>query len=113
MAKYLVLYTDDPAVAVQMANARPEQLQASREGWMAWRESATKVATLEATSALKSVGIVTSEGILDNQHGATGFSIVEAESKAALLENFKSHPHMATPHATIEVLEMIPMPGRN
>ena len=40
-----------------------------------------------------------------------GFSILQAESQKALTDLLMKHPHQHAPGASIEVLEMMPMPG--
>jgi hypothetical protein len=39
-----------------------------------------------------------------------GYSILQAESKEALAESLKGHPHFMMPDAFIEVTEIMPMP---
>jgi hypothetical protein len=43
--------------------------------------------------------------------GVGGFSILQAESPAALSEVLKGHPHFMAPGATIDVHEFLPLPG--
>jgi hypothetical protein len=41
-----------------------------------------------------------------------GYSILQAETKEALAETLKGHPHfMMGGNASIEIVELIPMPG--
>jgi hypothetical protein len=40
-----------------------------------------------------------------------GFSILQAESKEALAESLKGHPHFMMPDGFIDVIELTPMPG--
>ena len=40
-----------------------------------------------------------------------GFSILQAESKDALMNLLKNHSHFIAPGASIEVFEFLPMPG--
>jgi hypothetical protein len=41
----------------------------------------------------------------------TGFSILQAESERSLTDLLKQHPHHHAPGASIEVPEMMAMPG--
>jgi len=41
----------------------------------------------------------------------SGYSILQAESNDAVLDLLKNHPHQHAPGASIEVLEMMQMPG--
>jgi hypothetical protein len=36
---------------------------------------------------------------------------MQAETKEALAETMKGHPHFMTPDGTIEIVEMMPIPG--
>jgi hypothetical protein len=40
-----------------------------------------------------------------------GYSILQAESKDALMDLLKNHPHFMAPGGSIEVFEFLPMPG--
>lgn len=40
-----------------------------------------------------------------------GYSIMQAETKEALAEKLKGHPHFMTPDGFIEAVEIMPMPG--
>ena len=40
-----------------------------------------------------------------------GFSILQAESKEALAESLKGHPHFMMPDGSIEIVELTPIPG--
>jgi len=41
----------------------------------------------------------------------TGYSIVQADSRAEVERLFEGHPHFHAPGASIEVLEVMPMPA--
>jgi hypothetical protein len=57
------------------------------------------------------VGKVTSTGVTDSDSKVSGYATADGESKDALLELLKSHPHLQRPGASIDVLEMLSMPG--
>ena len=40
-----------------------------------------------------------------------GYSLLQAESKEALAEVLKGHPHFMMPDGFIEVVEIMPIPG--
>jgi hypothetical protein len=40
-----------------------------------------------------------------------GYSIVEGDSKEAIVELLRTHPHLKRAGASIDLLEMITMPG--
>jgi hypothetical protein len=47
----------------------------------------------------------------EERDAGTGYSILQAESKDALMALLKNHPHFMAPGASIEVFEFLPMPG--
>ena len=40
-----------------------------------------------------------------------GYSFMQAESKEALAELMKDHPHFMMADGTIEIVDLVPMPG--
>jgi hypothetical protein len=98
MSKFLVLYRSSVSAREQMANATPEQAQAGMQAWQAWAESAGPA-------------IVDLGAPLDGEGDVTGFSILQADSRASLDELLANHPHRQTPAASIDVLEFMAIPG--
>jgi hypothetical protein len=98
VTKFLVLYRSRVSAREQMANATPEQAQAGMEAWQAWAGKAgSSIADLGAPLA--------------GDGDITGFSILEADSRAAVDELLADHPHRHMPGAEIDVLEFLPLPG--
>lgn len=97
MTKFLVLYRSDATAAEQMANATPEEAAAGMEAWMAWFG--------KAGSAIVDGGSPTQGG--DGTIG--GYSILEADDRAAVDALLVDHPHRAV--GEIDVLETLAMPG--
>jgi hypothetical protein len=60
---------------------------------------------------LQAVSRVTADGVGDSDSQVSGYSIVEGGSKDAVTDLLKTHPHLKRPGASIDVLEMLPMPG--
>ena len=98
MSKFLVLYRSPVSARDQMANATPEQAQAGMQAWQSWAE--------RAGSAIVDLGAP-----LDGDGDATGFSILQADSRASVEELMMDHPHRHTPGAAIDVLEFLAIPG--
>ena len=110
MKKFLVLYRAPIASFDQMMQATPEQQKAGMDAWMAWSN--------KAGSALVDLGSPLGKAIQVKPSGATavrndlgGYSIMQAETKEALAEKLKGHPHLMTPEGFIEAVEIMPMPG--
>jgi hypothetical protein len=100
MAKYMILYCSSESARDMMTNATPEQMKAGMDAWMTW---AGKAPTAHATHA--------GPGSLPGAEEITGYSILQADSTAAVTAVLDGHPHLDMPGNTIEVLEMLPMPG--
>jgi hypothetical protein len=110
MKKFLVLYKAPTASFEQMMKATPEQQKAGMEGWMAWSK--------KAGSSIVDMGAPLGKSLRVSPGGASptvndlgGYSILQGESKEALAETLKGHPHFMTPDGFIEVVELMPIPG--
>jgi hypothetical protein len=93
-----------------MANATPEEMQASMAEWMAWRDEAVKSTKFDWGMPLQGVSQVTTSEIKATSSNVSGYSTMEGD-KDTITELLRSHPHLKRPGATIDVLEMLPMPG--
>ena len=110
MKKFLVLYKAPASAFEQMKNATPEQQKAGMEGWMSWGKKAAGSIVDMGAPLGKSLRVTPdSASPSDNDYG--GYSILQAESKEALAETLKGHPHFMMPGGSIEVVEVMPMPG--
>ena len=110
MKKFLVLYKAPTSAFEQMKKATPEQQKAGMDAWMAWSKKAGSSLVDMGAPLGKSVR-VTKGGASASTNDLGGFSIMQAESKEALAENLKGHPHFAMPDGSIEVVEFMAMPG--
>lgn len=107
MKKYLVLYRSSVPAKEQMMQMTPEQRKASMDAWTSWGE--------KAGSALVEWGAPTGDSTLlrgtPGPGHIGGYSIVRAESLDAARRLFDGHPHFEDPGASIELLELLPLPG--
>src|SRR5579883_1378914 len=110
MKKFLVLYKAPASGFEQMQKATPEQQKAGMEAWMAWGKKAHS-AIVDMGAPLGKSLRVTKGGTSPSTNDLGGYSILQAESKEALAETLKGHPHFMMPDGTIEVVEMMPIPG--
>lgn len=109
MTKFLLLYRSSATPADQMANASAEQAAAGMAAWMAWAANAGH-AIVDFGSPVSAAAHVGPPAPPAGSH-IGGFSILEAESVAALTELIGDHPHLQAPDGSIEVLEFLAMPG--
>lgn len=110
MAKYLILFNSTGSAKELMENATPEQMKASMNEWILWKDEADKTAKFEWGMPLQVVNQINPEGITESHNPASGYATMEGE-KEVILELLKTHPHLKREGATIDLLEMIPMPG--
>jgi hypothetical protein len=110
MKKFLVLYKASAAAFEQMMKATPDQQQAGMDAWMAWsQKAAASIVDLGAPLG-KSLRVTTS-GATPTKNDLGGYSVLQADSKEALAEVLKDHPHFMTPDSSIEVVEVMQLPG--
>ena len=110
MKKFLVLYRAPASSFAQMQKATPEQQKAGMEGWMTWSKKAA-ASIVDMGAPLGKSLRVTQGGAPPNPNDLGGYSILQAESKEALAETLKGHPHFTMPDGSIEVVEVMPIPG--
>jgi hypothetical protein len=107
MKKFLVLYRSTVSPQEQMMGSTPEQTKAGMDAWMAWAK--------QAGSGIVDLGSPLGETAhLNGKPGAGfigGFSIVQAASIGDARKLFDGHPHLHMPGGSIELLELMPIPG--
>ena len=110
MKKFLVLYKAPASSFQQMMKATPDQQKAGMDAWMAWSKKAGG-SIVEMGGPLGKSQRVTKTGSSPTTNDLGGYSVLQAESKEALAESLKGHPHFMTPEGTIEIVEVMPVPG--
>ena len=108
MTKFMVLYRSSTSARDQMASATPEQMKAGMEAWMQWAGKAGD-AVVDLGAPLAPAAHL---GPGSSAAGElSGYSIMQADSAEALGGVLDGHPHLSMPGNSIEVLEMLSMPG--
>lgn len=112
MKKFLVLYKASPEAFKQMmANSTPEQQKAGMDAWMTWSKKAASSIVDMGSPLGKAVRVATGGGVSPITNDLGGYSIMQAESKEELAASMKEHPHLMMPEATIDITEIMPIPG--
>ena len=111
MKKFLVLYRAPTSSFDQMKSATAEQQKAGMDAWMTWMKKAASSIVDMGAPLGKSVRVASSGAASTSTNDLGGFSILQAESKEALAETLKGHPHFMMPEGFIEVVEVMPVPG--
>jgi hypothetical protein len=110
MKKFLVLYKAPMSGFEQMQKATPEQQKAGMEAWMTWSKKAAS-SIVDMGSPLGKSLRVNKGGTAPSTNDLGGYSIMQGESKEAVAESLKGHPHFMMPDGFIEVIELMPIPG--
>ncbi len=104
MEKFLALYRSKMTASEQMTGSSPGEREAGMNAWMAWAG--------KAGDALVDFGSPTQPTSADDPGPAGwigGYSILQAEDTDAVNAVLEGHPHHQV--GTIEVLQILPMPG--
>ena len=111
MKKFLVLYKASTAAFDQMKQSTPEQQKSGVDAWMKWsKQSSHSIVDMGAPLG-KSLRVSDNGKHAPTSNDLGGYSVLQAESKEALAESLKGHPHFMMPDSFIEVVEMMPIPG--
>ena len=110
MKKFLVLYKAPASSFEQMKKTTPDQQKAGMEAWMTWHKKAQGTIVDMGAPLGKSVR-VTKTGASPSTNDLGGYSILQAESKEALAESLKGHPHFMMPEGFLDIVEIMPIPG--
>jgi hypothetical protein len=108
MAKFVILYRAAASAREQMANASPEEAKAGMDAWMTWAG--------KAGSAIVDLGapLAHATHVGPGDAGAddvAGYSILQADSLQAVEAVLDGHPHLFMPGGSIEILELLSIPG--
>jgi hypothetical protein len=110
MKKFLVLYKASQAAFAQMMKSTPEQQKAGMDAWMSWSKKVGSSLVDMGAPLGKSLK-VTPAGASPTTNDLGGYSVMQAESKEALAATLKGHPHFMMPDSSIEIVELMPIPG--
>ena len=112
MKKFLVLYkASTEAFQQMMKTATPEQQKAGMDAWMSWSTRAGSSIVDMGGPLGKSLRVAKGGAVSPITNDLGGYSIMQAESKEALAASMKEHPHFAMPDSSIEIVELMPIPG--
>jgi hypothetical protein len=111
MKKFLVLYRMDMGeMRKMMASTSAEDRKKSMGEWEVWMKK--NMASFVGSGApVGKTKQTTKGGFADIKNDIGGYSIVQAESHEAAAALFANGPHLTMPGATVEVMEIMPMPG--
>jgi hypothetical protein len=113
MKKFVVLYMGDGAeLEKMMKNSTPEMQKKGMDAWMRWMDT-HKGSMVDGGAPLGKTKRIDAKGAKDAKNGVCGYSIIQAETHDAAAKLFgKDHPHLQMmPGASVEIIEVMPLPG--
>jgi hypothetical protein len=111
MKKFLVLYKASQAEFEKALSSSPEEQKAGMDEWMKWGKKAEK-SIVEMGAPLGKTLLVKRNGASPSRNDLGGYSVLQGESKEAVAKVLEGHPHfLMGDSATIEVVEIMPIPG--
>src|SRR6476619_1155004 len=111
MKKFLVLYKASAAAFEQMKKSTPDQQKAGMDAWNSWGKKAGPSIVDMGAPLGKSLRVAKNGAASPITNDLGGYSVLQAESKEALAETLKGHPHFMMPDSTIEIVEFMQIPG--
>jgi hypothetical protein len=111
MKKFLVLYQSSVPASEQVKNATPAQAKAGMDAWMAWAGRAGSGIVDMGSPVATTMRLSGPTQVVNGNAQVGGYSILQAESKDAMMALLSNHPHFMSPGASIEVFEFLPIPG--
>jgi hypothetical protein len=108
--RFMVVYNSSISAMEQMAGSTPEQRQEGMEAWMAWGQKAGD-AIVDFGAPIQASARITPNGVGAGDSQASGYSILQGNSADEINALIENHPHLKMPGASIDVLELLPVPG--
>jgi hypothetical protein len=110
MARFMVICRSSVSAREAIANTTPEQMKSGMGAWMDWAAKAGD-AIIDLGSPL---ALSTRLGPGSSTAGGddiSGYSLMQAASAPDLADVLAGHPHLAQPGCSIDILELLAMPG--
>jgi len=111
MARFMLLYEAPRRAEDVMANSTPEEMEAGMTEWLAWKDRIGGDDVLEWGMPVQARAHLDGGGTSPSTSQASGYSILTADSLDDAVAMAADHPHLKQPGTSIEVLELISMPG--
>lgn len=114
MKKFLVLYIAPASVMEAWKQTDPDQKSAAeakmKRDWKTWMSDHAS-SFVDAGGGLGKTQRITAKAVADTRNDLMLYAVVQAESQFAAAKIFEAHPHLQIPEASIDVIELHPLPG--
>jgi hypothetical protein len=111
MKKFLVLYKASTQAFQKAMKGSPQEQQKGMDAWMNWSKKASTSLVDMGGPLGKSVRVAKGGTVSPIVNDLGGYSIMQADSKEALAASLKEHPHFMMDDSSIEIVEIMPIPG--
>src|ERR1700759_4815250 len=111
MARYLILFNAPEPMSEFMTRSTPEARQAGLEAWEKWRSEAEKTLTFEFGSVIQAAARIQLDAVAESPNQASNYAFAEG-TKNDVTKALQNHPHLQRAGASIDMLEVLSMPGR-
>ena len=92
------------------ADQRKAAEQEMMQAWMKWMKDNEK-SIVDPGGPLGKTKRITGAGVADTRNDLTGYTIVQAESHEDAVKIFNGHPHLRLPQTTVDLMELVAIPG--
>lgn len=111
MPRYLLVFNAPEPMDAFMARSTAQEIQRGMEAWTNWKAIADKTIMFEFGGVVKGVANVGPAGTVDSASQASNYAFAHAATREAVVAVLQSHPHLQREGASIDVLELLAMPG--
>ena len=92
---YLVIYHSPASAMKKMQTATPEEMAAGMQAWEAWGKKCGKALVDFGAPVKGGINFKGSDAPVPSKRKLSGYSLLQAESMAAIKKLVKGHPHLA------------------
>ena len=114
LKRFLVTYLAPGSVIDDWKKTDPKKRKAAeekmREDWGNWMHKHANI-FVDKGAGVGKTRRVTAQGSGGVRNDIMLYAIVEADSHKAASKLFEDHPHLGIPSASIEIMEINPLPG--
>lgn len=110
MKKFMVFYNSPKTAMELMKDPDSAESKAMMVAWMAWARKCGE-AVVDLGMPLGGSMTITKDSKTESVTPITGYSIMKAENMSSVIEMFNSHPHLEMAGNSIDIYEILMMPG--
>ncbi len=107
---FLVIYHSPASAMKKMQTATPEEMAAGMKAWEAWGKKCGTALVDFGAPLMGGINLKGTDSAVPSKRKVSGYSLLQAESMAAVKKLLKGHPHLSwAKGCEIEVHEAMPI----